>query len=354
MQTKFLILITFFLSVFYSCSGNSSENDIETVSLILNNSEITMNVGDKETLTITEAPSTNETLVWSSDNNVVATVFNGIVTAHNSGTATITANLGDYTAECVITVAERTYELVWSDEFDGTSLNTDNWTYEIGTGSWGWGNNEKQYYTNRPENIRLEDGLLIIEARKEEYNGSEYTSARIITKNKKDFAYGKIEARLKVPSGRGTWPAFWMLGYGGWPRAGEIDIMEHVGYEPTKFHTALHSLTKNGSNGQNPHASQDLGKNVADDFHTITMEWVEKEIFGYDRIHIYVDGVKTQTFGETAQLQDSGDWPFNDKFFFILNLAIGGQWGGSQGIDDTMFDNPVKYQVDYVRVYQYK
>ncbi|MGY5355520.1 family 16 glycosylhydrolase [Wenyingzhuangia sp. IMCC45467] len=353
MHIRFLFLIAI-QCVFFSCSGNSTDSgeDISAVELKLNSNELTMNVGDEQTLTVTQAPASNENLVWTSDNQVVATVFNGIVTAQQSGTATITASLGDYSAECVITVAERVYELVWSDEFDGNSLNEDNWTYEINGN--GGGNQEAQYYTDRSENLRVENGLLTIEARKESYNGREYTSARIISKDKQDFAYAKVEARLKVPSGRGTWPALWMLGYGGWPRAGEIDIMEHVGYEPTKFHTALHTKNKNGLTGQNFHASQDLGVNVADEFHVITMEWVEKEIFGYDRIHIYVDGVKTQTFGETAQLQESEDWPFNKEFFFIINLAIGGQWGGSQGIDDTMFDNPVLYQVDYVRVYQLK
>ncbi|WP_194766333.1 family 16 glycosylhydrolase [Tamlana sp. I1] len=354
MRPKFIFLITLFLCAFNSCSGNSVEPDSTSDYLELNTNALAMNVGEEETLTIIQAPSTNETLVWTSDNQTIATVFNGFVTAHQSGTATITARLGDIETTCIVTVAERAYELVWSDEFEGTALNTDIWTYETGTGSWGWGNDEKQYYTDRPENIRVENGYLLIEARKEDYNGSAYTSARIKTANKKDFAYGKIEARLKVPSGRGTWAAFWMLGYGSWPRAGEIDIMEHVGYEPKIFHTALHTKNKNGMNGQNFHSNQELTENVADDFHIITMEWTEKEISGFDRIHIYVDGVKTKTFGETSQLQESDDWPFNDKFFFILNLAIGGQWGGAQGIDDSMFDNPVIYQVDYVKVYQLK
>ena len=182
--------------------------------------------------------------------------------------------------------------------------------------------------------------------------GKSYTSGRINTKNNKHFAYGKVEARLKVPKGVGTWPAFWMLGYGSWPGCGEIDIMEHVGYQPKTFHCALHTLNRNGMNGQNEHAQQTLDQDVANDFHVITMEWVENEIQGYDRMHFYVDGLKTASFSETKQLQESGDWPFNDDFFFIVNLAIGGTWGGSQGIDDSMFDNPVLYQVDYIRVYQ--
>ena len=180
----------------------------------------------------------------------------------------------------------------------------------------------------------------------------QYTSARIITKDKQDFKYGKIEARLQVPKGRGTWPAFWMLGYGRWPQAGEIDMMEYVGYDPNTFHCALHTANKNGMNGRNQKGHMAFDEDVANDFHTITMEWVENEFMGFDRIHIYIDGVKSHTFAETAQLRDSGDWPFNDNFFFILNLAIGGSWGGALGVDDAMFDSPVLFKVDYVRVYQ--
>ena len=350
MRIKILFLLVLLQGVALSCSKNNDGSSDEA--LVLNKSEMTLNFGEEETLTVVKAPGSNETLIWETDNKEVATVFHGIVTAQQSGTATITATFGAFTAECVVTVNERTYQMVWSDEFDGTELDTDMWTYEIGNGNWGWGNGEEQYYTDRKENVRVENGMLTIEARKEEFGGRPYTSARIITKNKKDFTYGKIEARIKVPSGRGTWPAFWMLGYGSWPRAGEIDIMEHVGYDPKTFHTALHTKNKNGTNGQNFSGHKTFDDNVADEFHTITMEWVEEEFLGFDRIHIYVDGVKTKTFGETAQLQDSGDWPFNDDFFFILNLAIGGQWGGAQGIDDSMFDVPVLYQIDYLRVYQ--
>lgn len=353
MKHKILLLIVILQSIIYSCSTDSGV-DISEEILELNKSELTLKVGEQETLSITKSPSTNETLTWTSNSKEIASVFHGVVTANQSGITTITATIGDISTNCIVTVPERTYELVWSDEFDGTELNSDNWSYEIGNGNWGWGNGEEQYYTDRPENIRVEDGFLTIEARKENFEGQKYTSARIITKNKQDFAYGKIETRIKVPSGTGTWPAFWMLGYGSWPRAGEIDIMEHVGYEPKSIHTALHTLTKNGGNGQNSLATQVLNENVTDEFHTITMEWVEEELFGYDRIHIYVDGVKTTTFGETAQLQESGDWPFNDQFYFILNLAIGGSWGGARGIDDTIFNNPVIYQIDYVRVYQFE
>lgn len=342
----FLILLVSILFTINSCT----KDEEDPVMLKLDKSEYVLEVGEKVTINVVQAPNTGDVLVWSSDDESVASVFMGIVTANASGIATITATYGNQTQTCVITIPVREYQLVWAEEFDGDELNLNDWTYEV-NGS-GGGNGEQQYYTDRTENLRVSDGILTIEARKEDYLGKEYTSARIVTKDKVDFKYGKVETRLKVPKGIGTWPAFWMLGYGSWPSAGEIDIMEHVGYDPLKFHCALHTSNLNGMNGRNPHASKTFDEDVANDFHTITMDWIENEFQGYDRIHIYIDGVKIKTFAETAQLQDSGDWPFNDDFFFIINLAIGGSWGGSQGIDDTMFDIPVLYQVDYIRVYQ--
>ncbi|WP_430815117.1 family 16 glycosylhydrolase [Carboxylicivirga sp. RSCT41] len=339
------------LSLLILSSASCSEDNVDELKeLELSHNEMTLEVGEKSIIQVTQAPSVSAPVIWSSNDETVIDVFHGNVTALASGTANVTATMGEYSATCVVTVPERSYEMVWEENFDGNSLNPDNWTYEV-NGS-GGGNQELQYYTDRTDNLRVEDGLLTIEARKEEYSGKQYTSARIVSKNKKDFTYGKVEVRLKVPKGRGTWPAFWMLGYGGWPQAGEIDIMEHVGYDPNTFHCALHTANKNGMNGQNMHGSQSLDEPAADNWHIITMEWVEKEFMGYDRIHIYVDGVKTKTFGETAQLQDSGDWPFNDPFYFIINLAIGGTWGGAHGVDDSMFENPVLFQVDYIKVYQ--
>lgn len=345
MKNVVLIFVSLFLLVSSSCS-----EDKETLNLVLDQSEMTLSVGEKATITVIEVPVEGESVVWTSNEESVATVFFGTVTALNSGVATITATMGEYTAECIVTVAEQSYELVWAEEFDGDALNLDDWTIEV-NGS-GGGNNELQYYTDRSENIRVADGMLTIEARKEDYLGKDYTSGRIVTKNKQDFAYAKVEARLKVPSGVGTWPALWMLGYGSWPRAGEIDIMEHVGYQPNKFHAALHTLNKNGMNGGNSKGTLELDEAAANEFHIVTMEWIENEFLGFDRIHIYIDGELLTTFGETTQLQDSGDWPFNDNFYFILNLAIGGNWGGVGGVDDGMFDVPVLYQVDYIRVYQ--
>ncbi|KAA6344334.1 Beta-glucanase [termite gut metagenome] len=315
------------LLILISCAGD--DGTTTSGSIKLNKTATTIKIGETETLAVVEAPVSDEPAVWSSEDANVATVFYGVVTAVSSGTTKITVTLGAHIAECVVTVPERSYELVWSDEFEGTSLNTDNWNYETGTGNWGWGNDEKQYYTNRSENIKVENGYLIIEAKKENYSGSAYTSARITTQNKQSFTYGKIEARLSIPSGTGTWPAFWMLGSkGGWPGCGEIDIMEHVGKEPKMLSHALHTKNKNGMNGQNWNQRSNLD-DAENTFHTFTLEWVENNLAGYDIIRFYIDEKLTGASGETLQ-NTIEDWPFNTPFYFILNLAIGGTWGGTR------------------------
>jgi len=342
-----LSLVLAMTFVCFSCDEDNS--DTETLSLEYHN--LTLSVGETTTLSIIESPNTSDAIVWSSSDESVATVFYGKVEALSSGVSTITVQMGDYFDTCQITVPEQEYQLVWADEFDSTALNTDYWNIEVN--GYGGGNNEEQYYTARDTNLRVENGMLVIQTLKESYMGDEYTSARINTKGKKQFTYGKVEVRLKVPAGKGLWGAFWMLGANdGWPDGGEIDIMEYVGYEPYEFHCALHTANYNGMNGNNKSGSQTLTDSVSNDFHVITMEWVKNALNGYDRIYIYVDDVLTRSFSETAQLQDSGDWPFNDEFYFIINMAIGGNWGGVQGIDDTIFDEPVLYLIDYVRVYQ--
>lgn len=233
------------------------------------------------------------------------------------------------------------WELSWHDEFDGDSIDLTNWTFDIG--GWGWGNGEGQYYTSRPENARLENGMLVIEARQEKYEGSYYTSARLKTQGLQNFQYGRIEARLKVPSGKGLWPAFWMLGSNfdgnNWPDCGEIDIMEYIGKEPDLIFGTLHGPGYSGALGLSKWNRQTY--NIADDFHTFAIEWEE------DEIHWYYDGEHYFTVART----DIGEreWVFNQPFFIILNLAVGGQLPGMVGLD-TVF--PTQYYVDYVRVYQ--
>lgn len=233
------------------------------------------------------------------------------------------------------------WKLVWQDEFDGKTINPENWTYDLGAG--GWGNGEAEYYTNRPENAYLNNGLLVIEAKQEKYEGSYYTSARLKTQGLQSFKYGRVEGRIKVPSGKGLWPAFWMLGsnFNGsnWPDCGEIDIMEYIGKEPDLVIGTLHGPGYSGALGFSQWNRQSY--NIADDFHTYAIEWEPNEI------RWFYDGVQYHKVNRT----DVGDreWVFDQPFFIILNLAVGGQLPGPIGLD-TVF--PAQLNVDYIRVYE--
>jgi len=238
------------------------------------------------------------------------------------------------------------YELVWSDEFNGTELDLSNWTHEIGGN--GWGNNELQYYTDSTKNSYVQDGSLFIKLLKEDYGDNNYTSARLVTKGKQDFLYGKFEMRAKLPSGKGTWPAFWMMPtdsyYGGWPDSGEIDIMEHVGYDMNHVHHSIHTEFFNHPNNTQKGDSA-YHENVDTVFHTYSLEWLP------DKLMYYVDGTLYFTYDVNQfDCVKKGHWPFDKDFFMILNIAFGGFWGGAQGIDTTLTE--ATYEIDYVRVYQ--
>lgn len=254
----------------------------------------------------------------------------------------LTVGFGEVPA--VQNVGGTTYQLVWSDEFDGSSLNTANWTPEIGTGNNGWGNGEAQYYTDRPENLRVEDGRLVIEAIKENYQGSSWTSARIQTQDKRDFKYGKFEFRAKLPSGRGPWPAAWMLGSNistvGWPTCGEIDVMEWRGTfgEANTVGHALHSSARHGGNPVEP-AERTPVSNPSTEFHTYAVVW------NRDSFIFSVDGVDVATLTPPAADAEA----FRNPFFLLLNLAMGGAYNGYE-IDPSL--TGATYEVDYVRVYQ--
>ena len=245
------------------------------------------------------------------------------------------------TPEAEAIVVPEGWNLVWHDEFDGDAIDEANWTYDLGAG--GWGNGEAQFYTDRPENARLENGMLVIEARQERYEESYYTSARLKTQGLQEFQYGRIEARLKVPAGRGLWPAFWMLGSNfstvGWPDCGEIDIMEYIGREPDLILGTIHGPGYAGALGLSHWNRQDY--DIADDFHTYAVEWDE------DQIAWFYDGDEYGSYART----DVGtrEWVFDQPFFIILNLALGGTLPGPIGLD-TVF--PAQYLVDYVRVFQ--
>ncbi|MFM7672413.1 MAG: glycoside hydrolase family 16 protein [Bacteroidota bacterium] len=241
-------------------------------------------------------------------------------------------------------------QLVWSDEFDRAGLpDTSKWNYDRGRGCpnlCGWGNNEPQFYTwNRKENARVVKGELIIEAHKESYEGANYTSARITTKQKGDWTYGRFEVRAMLPNGVGTWPAIWLLPtenrYGGWPKSGEIDIAETVGYQKDTLHQTIHTDLYNGMyNTQRTNVMPLAGHGTA--YHVYGIEWSP------EKIEYYLDGKKTFTFSK--EIADTRKWPFDQPFHLILNMAIGGDFGGKKGINDAIF--PTQMRVDYVRIYQ--
>jgi beta-glucanase (GH16 family) len=244
------------------------------------------------------------------------------------------------------------FTLAWSDEFngaDGSSLDASTWTYDIGGN--GWGNNELEYYTNRTQNAQIKSGNLVITAQKETYTGSDgvtrnYTSARLKTQGLFNQAYGRFEARIKIPAGQGMWPAFWMLGNNissvSWPKCGEIDIMENIGKEPGTVHGSLHSssTTSRTSDASAPF-SLPAGQHFADDFHLYAVEWEP------GTIRFYVDSNLYSTFTQ-SQWPAGGAWTFDHPFFILLNVAVGGDWPGSPD-STTVF--PQQMLVDYVRVY---
>jgi beta-glucanase (GH16 family) len=292
--------------------------------------------GSADDVTTTAPPSTTTTTTTTTTSTTTST------TVPTTTTTTIAA------PEPIPPEPPEGMELVWSDEFEGDAIDPSNWTYDIG--GWGWGNGEAQYYTDRPENARLENGLLVVEARFERFEEAYYTSARLLTQGLREFQYGYIEARIKPPTGVGTWPAFWMLGsdfdrdpndpiQSNWPDIGEIDIMEYAGKEPDLVLGTLHGPGYAGAGGLTRWNRQD--SIVGEDFHTFAIDWDE------EGIRWYYDG---EVYYELGPESLSGrEWVFDKPFFLILNLALGGTIGGVIALD-TEF--PQYMYVDYVRVYQ--
>lgn len=240
-------------------------------------------------------------------------------------------------------------KLIWADEFNYSgSPDSVKWNYDLGDGCptvCDWGNSELQFYTSDPKNVRVENDKLIIEAHRDSIGGKRYTSTRIKSKFKGDWLYGRIEVKAKLPRGRGTWPAIWMLStdwkYGGWPASGEIDIMEHVGFDPGVVHGTIHTESYNHHK-----KTQKEGKitvtDAQDEFRIYAIDWLE------DRIDFYVDDKMYHSVSKGAN-DTFKEWPFDQRFHLIMNIAVGGGWGGAQGIDDSIW--PQKMEVDYVRVY---
>lgn len=275
-------------------------------------------------------------------NGIFQSSVTGTLTYRYPTSGTYTANVvaksatGQTASKSISISVTVVQSLVWSDEFDQPGApNSSKWGYDIGAG--GWGNNESQYYTNRLDNAIVSNGTLKIIAKAESFSGSNYTSARLISRNKFTFKYGKIEMSAKLPVGVGTWPAFWMLGENfttvGWPTCGEIDIMEHKGSDLNRIHGSLHYP---GRSGGNPVTATTLIQNATTSFHLYSCEWSPQSI------KFFVDGNLYHSVTNTSSL------PFNQPFFILLNQAMGGNFGGN--IDPSF--TAATFEIDYVRVYQ--
>lgn len=241
--------------------------------------------------------------------------------------------------------ATKRYTLVWADEFDYNGLpDSTKWDYDVG--GHGWGNNELQHYTREDtSNAVVRNGKLWITARKEAIEGKRFSSARLVTKGKAEWTYGKIEINAKLPPGRGLWPAAWMLGANisevGWPECGEIDIMEHVGFNRDSVFGTIHSLAYNHMKGTQKGATTTI-KKPYDEFHTYAIDWNQ------DKIDFMVDN--RVYYSVQNERKTNAEWPFDHPFYLLLNIAVGGNLGGMKGLDEMIF--PAVLEVDYVRVYK--
>lgn len=240
------------------------------------------------------------------------------------------------------------WQLVWEDDFSGSSLDLNKWSYQTGTGTGGWGNNELQYYRDGSNNLEVSGGTLRIIAREESFGGQNYTSARIHSINKGDWTYGKMEASIKLPAGQGIWPAFWMLPtesvYGYWPQSGEIDIMELLGHQNHVTHGTCHYGVNSPYDHQFSGSSYTLSSGTfSDAFHTFTVEWTPSEI------RWYLDGIQFFSIDSSNPAFSTYNWPFDQNFHYLLNVAVGGNWPGAPD-NTTVF--PATMEVDWVRTYQ--
>ena len=319
----------------------SAPSAVTPTNLTLNAVVSTDNSGN---VAFTASATNASTYDFDFGNGVFQTVPSGIVTYKYPAAGTYTVNViaksstgqtASKSTQITVAVAQ---SLVFSDEFDANGApDPSKWGYDIGTGSGGWGNNELQYYTNRLDNAFVSNGTLKIKAIKENFSGSAYTSARILTQNKFSFKYGKVEVKAKLPAGVGTWPAVWMLGSNittvSWPACGEIDIMEHKGSQLNKIYGTVHHPARFGGNADG--GTRDI-TNATTEFHIYTMEW------NATSIKFLVDGNVFHTVANTSSLS------FNQNFFLIMNLAMGGTFGGAV---ESGFNNATM-EIDYIRVYQ--
>ena len=341
MRYHSVLLFISFLVVFTSCGkGNKPTNsDMAPTNLTLN---AVVNTDNSGNVLFTAAALNSITYEYDFGNGVFQLVPSGVITYKYPASGTYTVKViaksasGKTISKSIQVTVAVAFLLVWSEEFntDGPP-DPSKWGYDIGAG--GWGNGESQFYTNRSDNVIVEGGMLKIKMIKENYSGSPYSSARILSKDKFAFTYGKVEVSAKIPSGKGTWPAIWMLGSNintvSWPGCGEIDIMEHVGNDLNRIHGTLHYPGRFGGSAD---GSSKVIANATTEFHKYQLEW------SVSTIKISVDDQLIHTVANSANI------PFNHNFFFILNIAMGGGFGGN--IDPALTNATM--EVDYIRVYQ--
>jgi beta-glucanase (GH16 family) len=341
MQKNIILLVLVFASLFSACKKKSGTDNVD---IAPTNLTLTANVTTDNSGNVAFVAAATNAVNYEFDfgNGIYQNVANGIITHKYLQSGTFIVNVIAKSASnktvsksISVTVAVQ-YNLVFSDEFNTAGApDPTKWGYDLGAG--GWGNNELQYYTNRADNSYIDNGTLKISLKREAFSGSAFTSARLLSKNKFSFKYGKVECSAKLPSGGGTWPAIWMLGDNinavNWPACGEIDIMEHVGNQLNRIYATMHYTGNSGGNGV---GSSTLISNATIAFHKYGMEW------NASFIKFYVDDVLFYTFTNTSAL------PFNQNFFLILNVAMGGNFGGAV---DPAFNNSAM-EIDYIRVYQ--
>ncbi len=333
------ILLILVLTTLSCKKSDSTPADVAPSNLTLN---ATVSTDESGNVTFTAAATNAVVYIFNFGNGSTDVSVTGILTYKYAASGLYTVNVVAKSAGNKTTSTSKTINvtlvsgLVWSDEFDVPGApNTAKWGYDLGAG--GWGNNEAENYTNQLDNAFVSDGTLKIVLKKENFSGSAYTSARLLSKGKYSFKYGKIEVRAKLPAGGGTWPAIWMLGDNistvGWPACGEVDIMEHVGNQLNKIYATLHHPGHSGGNGD---GNTVMVPTATTDFHKYTCDWNSSSI------KFLVDDVPFYTFANTGSL------PFNQNFFIILNVAMGGNFGGT--IDPAV--TSATMEIDYVRVYQ--
>ncbi|RYE04735.1 MAG: glycosyl hydrolase family protein, partial [Sphingobacteriales bacterium] len=304
----------------------------------------TVSADNNGNVSFTASATNAATYDYDFGNGVFQTVASGVVTYRYPEGGTYNVNVvaksksGKTISKSISVTVTVSSALVFADEFDTPGApDPAKWDYNLGTGDSGWGNNELQYYTNRPDNVVVADGMLKITAKKESFSGSAYTSARLLTRGKFDFTFGTVEVKAKLPIGVGTWPAIWMLGSNyattAWPGCGEIDIMEHVGSQQNKIHSTLHYPGHSGGDGV---TKSTMEPTASTEFHIYKAEWTATSI------KFYVDDTLYHNF------PNNGSIPFNHNFFLILNVAMGGNFGGPVAAGFTSSS----MEIDYVRVYQ--